>query len=134
MRTQEEILNRIKERKSVDFLGFEVYEYILYLTFENAKPFLKDEVKKKDWEQEQKKGVEKIKAYMSFAFEKAYNQRGISSNRSIIHILAWLWLDDHPIYPKVAYMYQHEYTNYGLNILKYISKELGIKNQYNKID
>jgi len=93
MRTQEEIVKRFHERKGNDFLGFEVNEYIHYLDYGHAKPFLKKDVESKDWEQEKRTPAERIRGYMSFAWEKANNCRGISAGRSLCHMVAWLWLD-----------------------------------------
>ena len=39
MRTQEEIVARVKERKTEDFFGFEISDYVTRLTFENAQQF-----------------------------------------------------------------------------------------------
>lgn len=93
MRTQEEIVKRFHERKANDMLGFEVNEYIPYLDYEHAKPFLKKDVGEEEWKQEKMTPVEKIKDYMKFAWEKANDCRGISAGRSISHMIAWLWLD-----------------------------------------
>jgi len=93
MRTQKEIVKRFHERKGKDPFVFEVNEYIPYLDYDHAKPFLKKDVKLKDWKQEKMTPAEKIKDYIPFAFEKANNCRGISAGRSIMHMVAWLWLD-----------------------------------------
>ena len=93
MRTQEEIVKRIHERRGGDLLGFEVNIYLHYLDYEHAKPFLKKGVESKDWEQEKETPAEKIKGYMDFAWDKANNCRGISAGRSLQHMVAWLWLD-----------------------------------------
>lgn len=93
-RTQEEIVSRIEERKAGDFFGFEINEYLGFLEYEYVKPYIKEGTTEVDW----KSGtfpsdpVEQIKNYMPFAWEKANNQRGISANRSVMHMIAWLWL------------------------------------------
>ena len=43
-RTQEEILNRMKEVEQDDFFGYQRSDLLKYLDFENAKVFLKDGV------------------------------------------------------------------------------------------
>ena len=94
MRTQEEILKRMEARKKIDLFSWEVNEYLYYLDYENAKPYLKKDVTKESWgERKEKKPAEKIKEYMDFAWEKANDCRGISAGRSLMHMVAWLWLD-----------------------------------------
>ncbi len=95
-RTQEEIVERIKARKEHDMFGFEVSEYVNYLDYAHAKEFLKDDTTKEKWTQvckDTKSPEDTIKDYMPFAWDKANNCRGISANRSIMHMIAWLWLD-----------------------------------------
>ena len=93
MRTQEEIVKRINERKKNDMFGWEINGYIKRLDYEHAKPFLKKGVKDKDWKPEKINPAEEIKDYMHFAWEKANDCRGISAGRSLSHMVAWLWLD-----------------------------------------
>lgn len=93
MRTQEKIQKKVTELKRKDLFGFEIHEYIRYLDFEHAKPFLRDNTKKGDWEQEKETPAEKIRGYMNFAWGKANERRGISAFRSLQHMAAWLWLD-----------------------------------------
>jgi len=94
VRTQEEILKRIEARKKKDLMGFEWNEYICYLNYESAKPYLKKDITKERWGDEKgKEPAEKIKDYMDFAWKKANDCRGISAGRSIMHMVAWLWLD-----------------------------------------
>ena len=93
MRTQEEIVKRIKERKKNDMFGWEIGEYIDCLDYEQAKPFLRKEVEKEDWKPERINPIKEIKDYMPFAWEKANGCRGISASRSLRHMAAWLWLD-----------------------------------------
>lgn len=96
VRTQEEILQRIEDRKDDDFFGFETGDYVDFLTFENAKPFLKEGVTKSQWEKKYNRPltdpVKEIKDYMEFAWDKANNCRGLSAGRSLNHMVAWLWL------------------------------------------
>ena len=93
MRTQEEIVKRISERKKNDMFGWEFDGYIRRLDYEHAKPFLKKIVRSGDWKPEKINPVEELKDYMPFAWEKANNCRGISAGRSLMHMVAWLWLD-----------------------------------------
>lgn len=123
MRTQDEIVARIKDRKDRDMFGFEVNEYVDYLDYAHAKEFLKDDTTQKQWEKEQAKTKtpgESIKDYMPFAWEKANNCRGLSASRSISHMVAWLWLDGKD-WPELE-----DYQYYGKPQLVRICKEYDI--------
>ena len=127
MRSQQDILNRIEERKEEDLLGFEVKEYLDFLTFENAKPFLKPETTKEQWDEvyhePTAENILKVMlSYMPFAWEKANNCRGISANRSISHYDAWLWLMDDggfEVFDKI------EYEHYGKEKLIVLCEKYG---------
>ncbi len=123
MRTQDEIVARIRDRKEHDFLGFEVSEYIDYLDYAHAKEFLKDDTTEERWEKVRKgtkTPAEAIKGYMPFAWDKANNCRGISAGRSIQHMVAWLWLDGKD-WPEIE-----DYEYYGKPQLVRICKEYDI--------
>lgn len=95
MRTDEEILERIKEKKETDFFGFETSDLIVVLSLEHVKPFLKDPSKNKDWKadpRDRESIIKKIKDYMPFAWEKANDERGLSAGRSMAHFNSWVWL------------------------------------------
>lgn len=129
MRTQKEIVVRLKARRSYDMLGFETDEYIPYLDFEHAKEFLKDGVTAEEWEpcKASLKPIERLKDYMPFAWEKANGQRGISANRSIMHMMAWLWLaGESELQEKVESEFDNNYHHYGKPILKLICEQLKI--------
>ncbi len=128
MRTQEEILKRIEARKEHNCLGSEIHEYIYYLDYEHAKSFLKDGIKGEDWEQdrkEKKTPAEMIKDYMSFAWDKANNCRGISAARSIMHMIAWLWMDGQDVFLK-KWNELKDYEYYGKPQLIAICELYGI--------
>jgi hypothetical protein len=94
VRTEEQIVARIEARRAADLLGFEWPMYLGSLSFDKARPYLKEDAKPDDWptprtvEDIRKEAIE----YMPFAWEKANNCRGISANRSVMHYQAWLWL------------------------------------------
>jgi len=95
MRTQDEIIARIKAREKDDFFGFETGDLIECLTFDAARPWLKAEAKAENWKQESAADadvVARLKDYMTFAWDKANNCRGLSAGRSLNHMAAWLWL------------------------------------------
>jgi len=123
MRTQDEIVARIRTRKEHDFFGFEVSEYVDYLDYVHAKEFLKEGTTQEQWEKirsETKTPEETIKDYMPFAWDKANNCRGISAGRSIMHMIAWLWLDGKDWSEIEGYEY------YGKPQLVRICEEYGI--------
>lgn len=124
MQTQEAILERIKERTKEDFFGFETSDYVGGLTFENAKPFLKDEVTFDQWKPEyttRDEVIAKILDYMPFAWDKANGKRGLSANRSLSHMIAWIWLaGDNEFAAKVDSEFDNNYEFYGKNILAMI--------------
>lgn len=123
-RTQEEILKRIEERKVDDFLAFEIGEYVDFLDFNHAQPFLKEGTKKEDWKY-LTDPIKKMREYMDFAWDKANGCRGISANRSISHMVAWLWLAGEDEFLKE--LEDIEYEHYGKE------KLIAICNKY-KID
>lgn len=127
MRQQEEILDRIKERQEDDWLGFEISEYIRALTYENASPWIKEDVKPEEWTLTDHDTIlEDARLYMPFAVEKAEGERGISANRSIMHYIAWLWLlGENDLLQKVEHEYNTNYHSYGLPILRMIREHFG---------
>ena len=131
MRTQEEILARMKEREKDDPFGFERGDMLEHLTFENAKPYVKPETTAEDWKKvEEERGpdpVQELKDYMAFAWEKANDERGLSANRSIMHCLAWLWLaEEDELLAKVQHEYDENYKHYGKDILVMICEHFGL--------
>jgi len=124
MKTQDEIVIRIRDRKEHDFFGFETSEYLDYLDFDHAKEFLKPEATKEKWEKDihgkARPPADMIKDYMPFAWDKANNCRGISAARSICHMIAWLWLDGKD------WSELEDYEYYGKPQLVRICKEYGI--------
>lgn len=128
MRTQEEIVAKIKASNSM--LGFELEVYFTYLTFEAAKPLLNP----KFWEGEDTKwkGVKEpnrdnlladMRKYMAFAWEKVEGHRGISAGRSVEKMEAWLWLlEDEETLKAVECA---SYQNYGAPKLKVICDKYG---------
>jgi len=121
MRTPEAILARLKEleESNDDFFGFQRNSLIAALPFEQAKPFLKDGVTAEQWELEADP-AKQIREYLSFAWEKANDCRGLSAARSLSRFAAWLWLmgDD-----DVSWL--DDYTFYGKPHLVTISERVG---------
>ena len=95
MRTQQEILDRIKKRRPDDSLGLEVPYYFPALDFEHVRSSLKSGATEEEWKSammtEEDTRAEAIR-YMDFAWEKANDCRGLSAWRSLAHYVAWMWL------------------------------------------
>lgn len=129
-RTQEEIVARIEEVSKDDFFGAKRTDLLQFLSYENAKSSLKEEVTAEDWSKNQKECtkeniVAEIKNYMPFAWDKANDKRGISAGRSQDHMEAWLWLlNDPELYEKWE---STEYNYYGKEKLNVICKALEIE-------
>ena len=130
MRTQDEVVARIDERKQGDPFGFEWHEYFAKgLDFEHAKPFLK-----KDADMDEERWSEpltdeqvhaEMEAYMPFAWDKANNCRGISASRSVQHYVAWLWLVGEDDLAAWCADDTSNYEHYGKEILVRICEHFG---------
>jgi hypothetical protein len=95
MHTQDEIVTYLGTHQS--WLGFNVQALIPFLDFEHARSFLKDEVTAEEWEPTRlpltEEGVlAEMREYMEFAWDKVENHRGISANRNVEKMEAWVWL------------------------------------------
>ncbi len=112
MRTQDEILARVQADRGV--FGFAGEVLILFLDFEHAKPFLKDEVTAADWKPEpvdRETILGQMREYMAFAWGKVEDHRGISAHRSVEKMAAWTWLlGDEKV---LADFKAADYENYG---------------------
>lgn len=127
MRTQEEILKRIEEVKNQDFFGTERNDLVDYLTYENAKQFLKEGVTKDEWNKDKKLNNENILKemldYMDFAWGKAIDERGLSASRSLSHYSAWIWLLDDGNFEEFNNQKENNYAMYGKPVLKWICEK-----------
>ena len=97
-RTQEELVARLEEALARDMFGFEGQEYFMGLTFDSAKPFLREGVVREDYPEAVtvERLSEQSKSYLSFWLEKIENERGISVVRATLHFVAWKWMLGHP--------------------------------------
>lgn len=125
MRTQQEIIDRMVERKEDDALGFEADEYVYFLDFAHAKKLLSG-INNAEWNKVYKEPtrenvIGQMQDYLNFAWRKADNERGISANRSIMHYIAWIWLaGDDDFLQQVQDEYDNNYSDYGKPILRMI--------------
>lgn len=95
MRTDEEILSRISEIESRDWMGTELGDLACRLPFGEANRFLKDGVTEDSWKvspRDRDSVIAEMRDYMPFAWEKANGERGLSAGRSMSHYAAWTWL------------------------------------------
>ena len=122
-RTQQQIIDRFKERLPDDFFGWEAECYLPYMPYHAAKEFLKDGVTEEEFVTKDLSSVrQEMVDYMPFAWEKANNCRGLSAARSIQHYQAWLWLDgDETLWQEID-----EYEYYGKPQLIRVCEYLGL--------
>lgn len=127
MRTAEEIVQQIKGSKSL--FGFEVSVWIVYLPFEQARQFLKPEADVSKWEYKEptrENILSEMREYMAFAWSKVQDHRGLSANRSVEKMKAWLWLlEDQESFDFADD--ESNYAQYGAPILKHISEKYGFE-------
>lgn len=125
MKTQQDIVDRLKTDSGQMFDFFPEIA-INFLTFEQAKPSLNQEKLDTEEGKELEKSwsvaplteehvLAELKDYMSFAWDKAQDHRGLSASRSTSKMEAWCWLLDRE---KEIDWDNHE--NYGAPILKQI--------------
>lgn len=121
MRTQAEILERIKNVEDDDYFGFKRGVLISALDFEHALPFLKEGVTKDQWTPDD--AATEAASYYKFALGKIQDHRGISADRSVQKLTEYAWLlgrDD-----VVAAMDEAEYAQYGAPKVKVFAEMLG---------
>lgn len=94
MRTQDEIVARIREKRSM--FGFDAEVLMPHLDFEHAREFIKPVVTKEEWEKEypltESAAMDAFREYAEFAWGKAQDHRGNSAGRSVEKLEAWTWL------------------------------------------
>ena len=128
-----EVANKLAFNEQ-DILGFEQEVAIDYVSFEAAKPHLKDEfverveVGKDKWIQitDVMEAVQDFLDYMVFAWMKAKDERGISAGRSIVKLATWMKILGRPDVAKVL-SNPKLYKPYGKPALVEACKMLGIK-------
>ena len=136
--TKEEVDKRYDDREERDIIGFEVGEYMVYMSFEKVRSMVKDDVSdsairnilepvSRDYM------IKSMHDYMEFAWGKANDMRGISANRSIGHYVAWTWLaGDVSLSKEIEDMAVSYYCYYGKPILERICEFYGW--EWNKWD
>jgi hypothetical protein len=108
MRTDQEIIDQINVCAKRDWLGFEAADLINCLSFEAAKPLLKEGVTEDQWvvvARDRESILKKMLDYMPFAWEKANNGRGLSAGRTMSHYMAWIFLAGDDLGDLTEYQY-----------------------------
>lgn len=128
MRTQEEIVARINDQASEDFLGTQRSELLSRLDWSHAKEFLKPDLQEEKWgplplSREDHEVRRSALEYLEFAWGKANDCRGLSAQRSIDHYRAWFWLlGDEEMMAELG----KGHAMYGKPQLVKISEKLGV--------
>lgn len=133
--TKEQITERFKKKIEKDVTGL-WYEFngkllVPYLSFEYLRnDFVKADVtdkKIREFMEDVDKGeiLKEAKDYLSFAWDKCNNERGISANRSIDHYIEWFWLaGEYDFSAKISSEFENNYHSYGRKILEMIEIKL----------
>jgi hypothetical protein len=124
VRTPDQIIARIEEHRQMPF-DFQAEILIGFLDFGYAKTYLKEGVEESEWASisaplTREAVIEQMKNYWDFAVGKALDHRGLSANRSVDKMRAWVWLigeDDE--------INWNNYANYGAPILTQIGERYG---------
>lgn len=127
LRTQEQIVERIKVRRDADVLGFEIEVLYDHLDLDHLRQFLKPDAEMKDWTPEpctRERVLELMRDYMVFAWTKVAGHRGISAGRSVNKMGSWLWLlGDEDLEVMCADVDCTHYRQYGAPILAAICEK-----------
>ena len=128
MRSETQVLERVKEVTDDDVFGWRKEVLIIFgLSFEAAKPWLKDDATGEGWlNRDESEARDAVVDYLEFAIGKAYDHRGISASRSIDKLTEWLWLlgeDD------LLFAFEEaDYQAYGAPKLQVLVDAWGAKN------
>lgn len=113
--------------KASDWMGTQQSDLINFLNYPDAKQYLKKGITKAKWDKLKDKNTRRailaqMRKYMSFAWDKANNCRGLSADRSINHYRAWIWMLNDGFLKKLEMI---EYEHYGKEKLIAICKQYG---------
>lgn len=110
-KTADQIKARIREVEASDFFGAHTSDLLLRLSFDDARAWLKPEATREEWDaMERKAPLDDLRDYLPFAWGKANDCRGLSAQRSLDHIKAWLWLAG---FDDVVEQQFETYSHYG---------------------
>lgn len=124
MRDKSEFLKWLWSERENDVLNFMLEAAVEWMSFEDARPWLKPEATSNDWPKtkpwSRRSVLSTMRSYMDFAWGKALGHRGISAERSVEKFKVWLhMLGEEGILEGV------HYPNYGAPILMAISEHFG---------
>jgi hypothetical protein len=95
MRTQQEIITYYQQERQNDLFGHMAEVLLPRLSAEQIKSLLESDADLTDWQPlplDQEAITAEMEKYMGFAWTKVQDHRGISANRSVEKMCAWLWL------------------------------------------
>lgn len=95
MRTEAEVTARYEQLRGDDLFGFSGEVLLSHVSAEAAKPYLKDDADLSAWVQlplDHDAVLAEVAEYMTFAWGKVQDHRGISAARSVDKISAYAWL------------------------------------------
>jgi len=127
MRTDDEIIARIVAVKDDDWIGTQRGELIRRLPLDAAREFLTKEADVADWKplpRDRDYVLMELVDYMSYAWDKANNRRGLSAGRSLDHMTSWLWLMAEDKF--LAAMHMRDYSHYGKSQLRAICERFNV--------
>ncbi len=132
VRTEEEIIKRIKNAGWFDFAAEVLVDY---LSWKNAKQFYKDDYVKEveSGKREKPKKITDIYEtaqdfldYMVFGWKKALDKKGLSAIRTINKLSHWLWLMGREDLERLI-QNDELYNPYGTPALIAVCEKMGIK-------
>lgn len=126
MRTQDEIVARIRAVADTDLLGFRFEVLAVALDFEHARPFIVESATANDWTTLDAESVDQsARDYYAFALGKIKDHRGISAHRSVekLQEFAWLLVRDDVL----AEMEAADYEQYGAPKVKAFGAGFGLE-------
>jgi len=89
----EDIVQRIEQIKAGDFFGENTALLVTFLSFEDAKPYLKDEALQSQWEQKDNEHLRELFTYYkTWWAQKVTDGRGISVHRGRERLVELLFL------------------------------------------
>jgi len=128
-RTAAEVLAYVGSDGEPSFLGFDREALARFLSFEEARPWMKPDATADGWpaplpRTREASLAEAVDYIQRVGIDKAVNHRGISANRTVekLRVLCWLAGDEEAV--KICDT--EPYPNYGAPILRALCRHLGV--------
>ncbi len=128
MKTQQQIIDALSNKKSACLDGRDFYRLVEYFPESDLHLFgyeLNDKSPDYKWtpkEYTEANIIEQMKKDVDFGFEKALNQRGISSSLMYEVVKMWMWVLDDELQDFDSY------AQYGLPLFKAVAVKYGFDN------